>query len=315
MRAYGLLIALFLSLGAAPVGAQDAEAPQEAQQEQEGVVELEGVKVLGSRNEARSARDSLVPVDVIQGEDLQTYGIRDMDSLLSASVPSYNVNQRAGDAAALVRPANMRGLPPDSTLVLVNGKRRHRAAVITFLGNGISDGAQGADISVIPAIALKRLEVLRDGASSQYGSDAIAGALNFVLRDASEGATLETRWGQNYHGDGDKVSVAGNLGLPLTEQGFANLSFEFMNGDETSRSVQRNDARGLIAAGNDHVRQPAQFFGTPAVQYNYKFFGNLGLDLTDRHSLYAFGNYAERKAEGHFFFRNPNTRSGVFRGD
>ena len=312
--AYGLLIALFLSLGVAPAGAQDVP-PQAAQQEQEGVVELEGVRVLGSRNEARSARDSLVPVDVIQGEDLQTYGIRDMDSLLSATVPSYNVNQRAGDAAALVRPANMRGLPPDSTLVLVNGKRRHRAAVITFLGNGISDGAQGADISVIPAIALKRLEVLRDGASSQYGSDAIAGALNFVLRDASEGATLETRWGQNYHGDGDKVSVAGNLGLPLTEQGFANLSFEFMNGDETSRSVQRNDARGLIAAGNDHVRQPAQFLSTPAVQYNYKFFGNLGLDLTDRHSLYAFGNYAERKAEGHFFFRNPNTRSGVFRGD
>ena len=315
MRTHGLLIALFLSLGIAPVGAQNAEPPSEAQQEQEAIVELEGVRVLGSRHTARSARDSLVPVDVLQRADLQTYGIRDMDTLLSATVPSYNVNQRAGDAAALVRPANMRGLPPDSTLVLVNGKRRHRAAVITFLGNGISDGAQGADISVIPAIALKRLEVLRDGASSQYGSDAIAGALNFVLRDDPEGAMLEARWGQNYHGDGDKVSVAGNLGLPLTDNGFANFSFEFMNGDETSRSVQRNDARGLIAAGNDHVRQPAQFFGTPAVQYNYKFFGNLGLDLTDRQSLYAFGNYAERKAEGHFFFRNPNTRSGVFRGD
>ncbi len=315
MRTYGLLLVLFLGLGVVPVGAQDTEPPQDAQQEQEGIVELEGVRVLGSRNEARSARDSLVPVDVIQGEDLQTYGIRDMDSLLSASVPSYNVNQRAGDAAALVRPANMRGLPPDSTLVLVNGKRRHRAAVITFLGNGISDGAQGADISVIPAIALKQLEVLRDGASSQYGSDAIAGALNFVLRDASEGATLETRWGQNYHGDGDKVSVAGNLGLPLTAAGFANFSFEFMNGDETSRSVQRNDALELIAAGNDQVRQPAaQISSTPEVQYNYKFFGNLGLDLSDSHRLYAFGNYAKRKAEGNFFFRNPNTRSGVFKG-
>ena len=140
----------------------------------------------------------------------------------------------------LVRPANLRGLPPDSTLVLVNGKRRHRAAVITFLGNGISDGAQGTDISVIPAIALKRLEVLRDGASSQYGSDAVAGALNFVLRDDPEGTMLEARWGQNYHGDGDKVSVAGNLGLPLTAAGFANFSFEFLNADETSRSVQRS---------------------------------------------------------------------------
>ena len=301
-------VALCILLGALPVAAQDA--PPQA-----GVAKLGDLRVIGSRLVGRSAQDSLVPVDVIQAEDLQTYGIRDMDALLAASVPSYNVNQRAGDAAALVRPANMRGLPPDSTLVLVNGKRRHRAAVITFLGNGNSDGAQGADISVIPAIALKRLEVLRDGSSSQYGSDAIAGALNFVLRDDDEGARLEARWGQNYHGDGDKVSVAGNVGLPLTERGFANLSFEFMHGDETSRSVQRSDALGLIAAGNAHVRRPAQFFGTPAVQYNYKFFGNLGLDLTDRHSLYAFGNYAERKAQGHFFFRNPNTRGGVFRGD
>ena len=320
MGVSGLLLALGISLGAVPVGAQETDQaagpPAERQQEQAGVVALEGVRVLGSRNEARSARDSLVPVDVIQGEDLRTYGIRDMDSLLAASVPSYNVNQRAGDAAMLVRPANLRGLPPDSTLVLVNGKRRHRAAVISFLGNGISDGAQGPDISVIPSIALKRLEVLRDGSSSQYGSDAIAGALNFVLRDDPEGAMLEARWGQNYHGDGDKVSVAGNIGLPLTAAGFANFSFEFMNGDETRRSVQRGDARGLIEAGNTHVRRPAaQFLSTPEVQYSYKFFGNLGLDLTDMHSLYAFGNYAERRAEGDFFFRNPNTRSGVFEGD
>ena len=304
----GLVVGFLILLGAAPVAAQDAPS-------QAGVARLGALRVIGSRLLGRSAQQSLVPVDVIQGEDLQTYGIRDMDALLAASVPSYNVNRRAGDAAMLVRPANLRGLPPDSTLVLVNGKRRHRAAVISFLGAGISDGSQGADISVIPSIALKRLEVLRDGSSSQYGSDAIAGALNFVLRDDPEGAVLETRWGQNFHGDGDKVSVAGNIGLPLTDAGFTNLSFEFTNADETRRSVQRGDALGLIAAGNDRVRRPAaQIFSTPAVQYNYKFFGNLGLDLNDRHSLYAFGNYAARKAEGDFFFRNPHTRGGVFRG-
>ncbi len=313
------LVGLSPLMGVAAVGAQDAE-PQEQVQEpaQEQVVELGDLQVVGSRVAGRSAQDSLVPVDIIQGEDLQTYGIRDMDSLLSATVPSYNVNQQPiSDAATLVRPANLRGLSSDSTLVLVNGKRWHRASVITFLGGGISDGSHAPDISVIPAIALDRVEVLRDGAAAQYGSDAIAGILNFKLREDREGLSVQTSYGQNYHGDGDKVNVAANLGLPLTDNGFANFSFEFTNADETSRSVQRNDARGLIEAGNEHIRRPAaQIWGAPEIQYDYKFFGNLGLDLEDINSrLYAFGNYAERKVEGGFFFRNPNTRAGVFRGD
>ena len=142
----------------------------------------------------RSAQESPVPVDVIQGEDLQTYGIRDMDSLLSATVPSYNVSQEPiSDEATFVRPATLRGLPPDSTLVLVNGKRRHRGSVINFLGAPNSRGSQGADISNIPSIALERVEVLRDGAAAQYGSDAIAGVLNFRLREDTEGLTVQTR--------------------------------------------------------------------------------------------------------------------------
>ena len=105
-------------------------------------------------------------------------------------MPSYNVNsQPISDAATIVRPANLRGLAPDHTLVLINGKRRHRAAVIYWLGNGVSDGAQGPDISAIPSSALKRVEVLRDGASAQYGSDAIAGVMNFILNDANAGRT------------------------------------------------------------------------------------------------------------------------------
>ena len=245
-------------------------------------------------------------------------GIRDMDSLLSASVPSYNVAQEPiSDEATFVRPATLRGLPPDSTLVLVNGKRRHRGSVINFLGSPNSRGSQGADISTIPSIALQQVEVLRDGAAAQYGSDAIAGVLNFKLREDTEGLSVQTSYGQNYHGDGDRVKVAANLGVPLTENGFANFSFEFMNADETSRSVQRSDARGLIEAGNSDVRRPAaQIWGAPEVRYDYKFFGNLGLDLEEINArLYAFGNYAERKVEGGFYFRNPHTRSGVFKGD
>ena len=321
---HGLVAGVCLLMGAATGGAQEAAQPEaaetqaaETQEQQEDVIGLGTFQVVGSRLPGRSAQDSPVPVDVIRGEDLQTYGIRDMDSLLSATVPSYNVNQQPiSDAATLIRPANLRGLSSDQTLVLVNGKRRHRASVITWLGGGVSDGSHAPDISVIPAIALDRVEVLRDGAAAQYGSDAIAGILNFKLREDREGLEVHTSYGQTYHGDGDKVQVAANLGLPLTENGFANLSFEFMNADETSRSVQRDDARGLIEAGNEHVRRPAaQIWGAPEVQYDYKFFGNLGLDLEDINArLYAFGNYAERKVEGGFFFRNPNTRGGVFDG-
>ena len=316
----GVLVGLFVLTGALTVSAQETGQPEPAAtqdaEQQESVIGLEALQVIGSRVAGRSAQDSVVPVDIIQGEDLQTYGIRDMDSLLSASVPSYNVNQQPiSDAATLIRPANLRGLPPDSTLVLVNGKRRHRASVIPEFG-GISNGSHGADISAIPAIALERVEVLRDGAAAQYGSDAIAGILNFRLREDREGLTVQTSYGQNYHGDGDKVNVAANLGLPLTDNGFANFSFEFTNADETSRSAQRADARGLIEAGNEHVRRPAtQIWGAPEVQYDYKFFGNLGLDLEEINSrAYAFGNYAERRVEGGFFFRNPNTRGGIFDG-
>ena len=191
----GVLAGLLVLMGALTVSAQETNQPesgtaQDAEQ-RESVVGLEALKVIGSRVAGRSAQDSVVPVDIIQGEDLQTYGIRDMDSLLSASVPSYNVNQQPiSDAATLIRPANLRGLPPDSTLVLVNGKRRHRASVIPEFG-GISNGSHGADISVIPAIALDRVEVLRDGAAAQYGSDAIAGILNFRLREDREGLTVQ----------------------------------------------------------------------------------------------------------------------------
>src|SRR5690606_3988616 len=139
----------------------------------------------------------------------------------------------------MMRPAHLRGLPPDNTLVLVNGKRRHRGAIIAFLGGGISDGAQGVDMSAIPAIALRQVEVLRDGASAQYGSDAIAGVINLVLRDDARGGEVQAKMASTAEGDGDQWQVAGNLGLPLTSAGFVNLSYELRRQDPTIRSVQR----------------------------------------------------------------------------
>ena len=147
--------------------------------------EIEEVVAVGTRRDARSVGDSPAPVDVISGSDIKNQGAVDVDYMIRSLVPSFNVNtQPISDAATLIRPANLRGLPPDNMLVLVNGKRRHRGSVISFLGGGIADGAQGPDISAIPSIALKKVEVLRDGAAAQYGSDAIAGILNFVLNDS-----------------------------------------------------------------------------------------------------------------------------------
>ena len=287
---------------------------QEAGSAQAGPIEE--VVVVGSRRRDRSASDSPVPVDVISGDDFRAHGDSDMDSLLAALVPSYNVAQEPiSDAATLIRPATLRSLPPDATLVLVNGKRRHRAAVIALLGAGISGGSQGPDLSVIPAIALDRLEVLRDGASAQYGSDAIAGIMNFVLKEDSEGASFDAKWGSYFEGDGSSYTLAANVGLPLTNAGFANLSFEWKEADPTSRSTQRGDAQGLIDAGNTHVRQPAaQIWGAPEIFGDKKLFGNFGLDLENGSEAYAFGNWAERRVEGGFYFRNPHTRNGVFAG-
>ena len=287
--------------------------------------EIEEIITTGTRREDRSAADSPVPIDVISGAVLSKNSSADVQDLLRTAIPSFDVNtQPISDAATVSRPANVRGLSPDNVLVLVNGKRRHRGSVISFLGGGISDGAQGVDISSIPSLALKQVEVLRDGASSQYGSDAIAGVINFVLRDESEGAELQVNYGSTYDGDGDNYRIAGNIGLPLGESGFINLTGEFNDVEGTVRSVVRSDVLALIAAGNTDVADfqtvnsytsdVPQYWGQPDVTDDIKFFVNGGFDLSDSAELYFFGNYGERTAEGGFFFRNPTNRGGVYAG-
>ena len=315
--ALALGIAVPLSLGTV----SEAMAQEEEQEEEmlEGVVEVEELVVTGSRAQSRTVTDSPVPIDVISADEFAKQGGADLADLVRNVVPSYNVNtQPISDAGTVVRPPNMRGLAPDHALVLVNGKRRHRAAVIHWLGNGVADGAQGPDLAPIPAIALNRVEVLRDGASAQYGSDAIAGVLNFRLKDRSDGLSVETKVGsfqdgEGILGDGELFSIAGNLGLG-NENAWANLSLEYGNSGETIRSVQRNDAAGLIAAGNTNVANPAQIWGQPFVRDDLKFFANYGANLGENLDFYGHANYASKETEGGFYFRNPHTRSGVFKG-
>ena len=321
-------ILTFCSFVRAAAQEQDTEAgqPPQTQQQQEERVEQEEAEdltpqvdevivVVGTRAQPRTVTKSAVPIDVISFADLVSQGDTDIADQLRTVLPSYNVNaQPVGDAARIIRPASLRGLAPDHTLVLVNGKRRHRSAVITWLGNGVADGAQGPDISTIPAIALRQVEVLRDGASAQYGSDAIAGVLNLQLKDDSSGGSLEVRTGGFSAGDGYTNTVSGNVGLPFGDKGFANLSIEYSNTDPTSRSVQRSDAAFLIAGGNTHVADPAQISGSPDIDDDFKFLGNFG-HVFKNIQLYGHTNYARKKVTGGFFFRNPNTRAAVYSAD
>ena len=276
--------------------------------------DVEEIVTIGSRRPQRSASDSSVPIDVISGEEFTNMGFADLNEMLKTSVPSFNISRNAiSDAATLVRPANLRGLPPDNILVLVNGKRRHRSGVIAEGGGSLAAGSQGADISAIPALAFKQTEILRDGAAAQYGSDAIAGVINFVLKDDRDGFTLEARTGEFGEGDGNLTQYMGNIGLPLGDNGFMNITGSWSEQDATSRSVQRTDALGLIAAGNTDVASPyAQVWGGPEYRDNWNVFFNSGIELSDTQEVYAFGNFGQRETEGGFYYRNPNSRGSVY---
>ncbi len=278
-----------------------------------GVMALEEIVVIGTRRGGRSAIESYSPVHVVSGASVRAQGGADLLDMLRTVVPAFNVNaQPIADGASIVRPPNVRNLAADHTLVLVNGKRRHRGAVIAWLVPKASEGAQGPDLSVIPSIALQRVEVLRDGAAAQYGSDAIAGVMNFVLRDDRDGYQAEAGYRLTTVGDGRQAHVAANVGLPLFEEGFANLSFEYGEAGETVRSVQRDDAAALEAAGNIHVPNPAQIWGSPNVNGDLKTFINAGVPVGDGARLYAFGNYAQKETDGGFYYRNPDNREGVY---
>ncbi len=327
MQRFSLKSALALTASAAML-AGATSAPSFAQDA--GIYEDE-IVTIGTRRKARSAADTTAPVDVISAVEFTSNAASDVQDLLRTSVPSYNVNtQPISDAASIVRPANLRGLSPDNTLVLVNGKRRHRGAVISFLGGGIADGAQGVDVSAIPSIALKQVEILRDGASSQYGSDAIAGVINFSLRDAPEGGQIEGKYGKTYEGDGENYTIAGNVGLPLGDKGFVNVSAEYGETEGTVRATHRNDVTELVRLGlipggseeniNTYTGAFAQYWGQPDVDDDFKFALNTALELNDKVEAYAFATYATRTTTGGFFYRSPystsasRARGGVYRG-
>lgn len=296
---------------------------------------IEEQVVTGVRGKPRTVQDSPVPIDVFGEQEINDVAFTDMNDVLRTLVPSYGVRrQPISDGATFIRPATMRGLPTDKTLVLVNSKRRHRAALVSIGGSG----TQGPDLATIPATAIKSIEILRDGASALYGSDAIAGVMNFILKDNSEGGTITFDTGQYYAGDGESYTISGNIGMPLGSNGFLSISAEKATAATTFRGSQycgswfcldpngasyssfvengREDRKSYAldpefielaksasydGGGPNQVVQP---WGNPNSESTRLFF-NAGYDLTDSVQIYAFGNYSDSEGDGSFFYRYP----------
>ena len=279
------------------------------------------VFVTGTRAAGRTAMKSPTPIDGFDDLTLRRQGNGDLTETLKNLVPSFNATPLTGDGAAFVRPTSMRGLPPDNILVMTNSKRRHRSALISHFGAAMNVGAQAVDVGMIPSIAIKKLEVLRDGAAAQYGSDAIAGVMNFMLKDNSSGYQVHVTGGKwmeapNGRGGETDVTIAANVGLPLTDNGFVNLSFEYADRPELSRGNQHASAadgyKGWDAndAGQDVDEwQTAMNWGRP-IGSGFKSVWNAGLKISDNVSAYSFGNYADTFGEYSFFLRAPG-KSGA----
>lgn len=290
------------------------------------VNQLQEIKIVGSRNSKRTVVNSAVPIDIIDVKSVTTQsGKLEINELLQYAAPSFNANKQSGsDGADHVDPATLRGMGPDQTLVLINGKRRHQSSLINLFGTR-GRGNTGTDLNAIPASAIKRIEILRDGAAAQYGSDAIAGVINIVLNDNVDELTGTISYGAystkadgnfpagtpntgdnfldtNADGnkladgrsfDGNSIKVTTNYGTKIGDNGgFANFTAEYINKDKTLRP------------GFDFRRG----FGEAAIE-GFNFFVNAAIPVSDKTKFYAFGGRNFRNTDAYAFTRNnPSPR-------
>ncbi|RYV01080.1 TonB-dependent receptor [Shewanella sp. OPT22] len=271
---------------------------------------IEKITVVGSRIAVRSETDTVLPVDVISGEQLQATGLLETSKALQYAVPSFSFPTSAiTDGTDAVRPASLRGLSPDHTLVLVNGKRRHGSALVHTNGT-VGKGSSNVDLNAIPLTSIKRIEVLRDGAAALYGSDAIAGVINIVLKDNAQGGELELTTGQTYEGDGEQVRFGWNQGFDLGGNGFINTSLEVHDKRSTDRSgVYDRAFYPTLSDGSPDPREETvnkDVFEIGDADFrNYAFMLNGEYALSEDASLYAFGGVSDRKTSSGAFFRRP----------
>lgn len=315
---------LLFSLQFGYLAAQDK--PSATSNDSTKVNQLQEIKIVGSRNSKRTVVNSAVPIDIIDVKSVTTQsGKLEINELLQYAAPSFNANKQSGsDGADHVDPATLRGMGPDQTLVLINGKRRHQSSLINLFGTR-GRGNTGTDLNAIPASAIKRIEILRDGAAAQYGSDAIAGVINIVLNDNVDELTGTISYGAystkadgnfpagtpntgdnfldtNADGnkladgrsfDGNSIKVTTNYGTKIGDNGgFANFTAEYINKDKTLRP------------GFDFRRG----FGEAAIE-GFNFFVNAAIPVSDKTKFYAFGGRNFRNTDAYAFTRNnPSPR-------
>jgi len=278
-----------------------------AQETLDGIVEE--IVVTGTRREGVSPTETLSPVEIIGGTSLVNQATFDLTDSITRVSPSLNTQRfPIADGTAVVRPVTLRNLSPDQTLVLVNGSRRHRSAVVNLqfspLGT-INTGSQAVDFGMIPSAAVKRIEILRDGASAQYGSDAIAGVINVILDDANEGFSVSLQTGEYFEGDGARTTISANGGFRLGDNGFLNATIEHSTADQTSRGTVRYDCPDRIAAvGVENVPLDGlcQRWGDPDIE-TLKGFLNFGVDINDNTEFFGNASFGDNEFRSDFFYR------------
>lgn len=280
----------------------------------------EELVVLGSRS-SRTAVETPVPVDVIPAQALGSVGAPELNQALSYLAPSYNAShQTISDGTDHINPASIRGLGPDQVLVLLNGKRRHASSLLHVNGT-FGRGTVGVDLNAIPKSAVKRVEILRDGASAQYGSDAIAGVINLELKDQTEAVEVEVAAGLNGEGDGEQIQGSVNFGFPIGSTGYVNFTGEFLDRNRTDRSdpwtgdifpgisgTAATDAelarRGLTR--RDFTMKTGQGFANVGA-----LFFNSSIPVATGAEVYSFGGFSHRKGEATGFYRLPDSEARV----
>jgi len=317
-----IAIASLLASAALPIEAMAQSAPAASAPDADTLPT--DIIVTGTRTTGMRAADSAAPVQVVGTQAMQAVGQQDLTQVLAQSLPSLNFQAFGGDTANLTLTAALRGLSPNDTLVLINGKRRHFTANLAVLGGSPYSGSAATDLSFVPTNAIGRIEVLQDGAAAQYGSDAIAGVVNIILKDQPSGGMLTATGGQYYDGDGETASAALNLGFGLGDRGFVNVTGEYKFHNYTQRGgcdrryftqgcAVRTDINPIDQAGvkaNPYFPRVNNIIGDARYSL-YNVMVNAGYDLTDNVQAYAFGSYGNRAAYAFENYRRATRVSGT----